>query len=80
MSIYRSQTSADIDEIRAAREAGGRAEQARLARGAQIAEVHLASVNASRKRCRLAPLTATELAHEFADPDRAPSAPPRSRA
>jgi hypothetical protein len=42
------------------------------ARALSVASVHLASINASRKKCGLALLTATELAREFADADRAP--------
>jgi hypothetical protein len=41
-------------------------------RAGQVAEIHLAGINASRKRCGLAPLTASELAREFADVDRVP--------
>jgi hypothetical protein len=43
-----------------------------LSRAAQVAEIHGRAINASRKRCGLAPLTAAELAHEFADLDRSP--------
>jgi hypothetical protein len=43
-----------------------------LSRAAQVAEVHLAGINASRKKCGLALLTASELAREFADVDRPP--------
>ena len=53
----------------------------RPSRAASVAEIHLASINASRKHCGLAPLTATELAHEFADIERTPprTAPPQTR-
>jgi hypothetical protein len=42
-------------------------------RAAQAAEIHLGPINASRKRCGLPPLTASELASEFADLDRMPA-------
>lgn len=41
-------------------------------RAAQIAEIHLGPINASRKRCGLAPLEAAEFARKFADIDRLP--------
>jgi hypothetical protein len=41
-------------------------------RAAQIAEVHRASINVSRKRVALAPLSAAELTSAFADVDPAP--------
>jgi hypothetical protein len=47
-------------------------ENASASRAAQVAEVHLAAINASRKKCGLALLTASELAREFADLDRPP--------
>jgi hypothetical protein len=43
-----------------------------LSRAAQVAEIHGRAINASRKRCGLAPLTSAELAHEFADLDHSP--------
>jgi hypothetical protein len=43
-------------------------------RAAQAAEIHLAGVNASRKRCGLAPFSEAELAHEFAELDQLPPA------
>ena len=42
------------------------------ARALSVASVHLASINASRKKCGLALFTADELAQEFADVDRVP--------
>lgn len=53
----------------------------RPSRAAQVAEVHLSSINESRKRCGLAPLSAAELAHEFSDLDRTPppTAPRQTR-
>jgi hypothetical protein len=43
-------------------------------RALQVAEIHLASINASRKRCGgLAPLTAAQLADEFANLDQVPA-------
>lgn len=42
-------------------------------RAAQVAEIHLASINISRKRCGLAPLDAATLALEYADLDRQPA-------
>jgi hypothetical protein len=48
-------------------------------RAAQVAEIHLAGINMSRKRCGLAPLTAAELAPEFADLDRQPANPKVNR-
>jgi len=48
---------------------------ARPSRASEVAEIHLAGVNESRKRCGLAPLTAAELAGEFADLDRLPQTP-----
>jgi hypothetical protein len=50
----------------------------RPSRAAQVAEIHLAGVNESRKRCGLAPLSAAELEHEFEELDRLP--PPRTKA
>jgi hypothetical protein len=41
-------------------------------RAASAAAVHFGSINSSRKRAGLAPLTSAELAHEFADVDRSP--------
>jgi hypothetical protein len=41
-------------------------------RAAQAAAVHIGPINASRKRCGLAPLTAAEVTREFADVDRVP--------
>ena len=38
-------------------------------RAAEIAEIHLASINESRKRCGMPLLTLAELTHEFADLD-----------
>jgi hypothetical protein len=43
-----------------------------LSRAHEIASIHLASINASRKKCGLALFTADELAQEFADLDRQP--------
>jgi hypothetical protein len=43
-----------------------------VSRAGQVAEIHLAGINASRKRCGLAPLTGAELTREFADLDRSP--------
>jgi hypothetical protein len=48
-------------------------ENASASRAAQVAEVHLAGINASRKKSGLAPVTAAEVAREFADVDRLPS-------
>ena len=45
----------------------------RPSRAAEVAEIHLAGINLSRKRAGLAPLTSAELAHEFADVDRTPA-------
>jgi hypothetical protein len=42
-------------------------------RAAQVAEIHLAGINASRQRCGLPPLAASELAREYADLDRLPA-------
>jgi hypothetical protein len=42
----------------------------RPSRAALIAEAHLDGINASRKKCGLAPLSASELATEFAELDR----------
>ena len=44
----------------------------RSSRAAQVAEIHLAGINASRTRCGLAPLSSAEIAQEFADLDRLP--------
>jgi hypothetical protein len=41
-------------------------------RAASAAAVHFGSINSSRKRAGLAPLTEAQVAHEFADLDRAP--------
>jgi hypothetical protein len=41
-------------------------------RAASAAAVHFGPINASRKRAGLAPLTEAQVAHEFADLDRAP--------
>jgi hypothetical protein len=41
-------------------------------RAASSAAVHFGSINSSRKRAGLAPLTEAQVAHEFADLDRAP--------
>jgi hypothetical protein len=41
-------------------------------RAGQVAQIHLAGINASRKRCGLAPHAAAELTREFADLDRSP--------
>src|ERR1700693_5662991 len=41
-------------------------------RAAQIAEVHRDSINASRKKCGLPALTASELTSEFADVNLSP--------
>ena len=46
---------------------------ASLSRAAQAADVHLGPINASRKRCGLALLSAGELTREFADLDRLPA-------
>jgi hypothetical protein len=43
-----------------------------LSRAHEIASIHLGGINASRKKCGLPPLAASELALEFADADRAP--------
>ena len=43
------------------------------ARSVEVAQIHLASINASRKKCGLPLLTAAELAHEFADLDQTPA-------
>jgi hypothetical protein len=45
----------------------------RPSRAALVAEAHLAAINASRKKCGLAPLSASELATEFAELDRLPT-------
>ena len=45
----------------------------RPSRAAEAADVHLAGINASRKQCGLAPLTAAEVAHAFGDLDRTPA-------
>jgi hypothetical protein len=42
-------------------------------RAAEAAAVHLGPINVSRKNCGLEPLTAAQLADEFADLDRAPA-------
>ena len=44
----------------------------RSSRAAQVAEIHLAGINASRTRCGLRLLSAAEAAREFADLDRLP--------
>jgi hypothetical protein len=49
----------------------------RPSRAAEIAAVHLAGVNESRKRAGLAPASAAELEREFADID--PLPPPRTK-
>jgi hypothetical protein len=49
----------------------------RPSRAAEIAAVHLAGVNESRKRAGLAPASAAELEREFADIDQLP--PPRTK-
>ena len=36
----------------------------------QVASVHIAGINASRRKCGLAPLTLAEVASQFADLDR----------
>ena len=41
-------------------------------RAGQVAEIHLAGINVSRRRVGLAQLTAAELTSEFADLDRSP--------
>lgn len=43
-----------------------------LSRAHEIAAIHLGGVNASRKKCGLPPLAASELAQEFAHVDREP--------
>lgn len=43
-----------------------------LSRAHEIAAIHLGGINASRKKCGLPPLAASELAREFADVDRLP--------
>ena len=45
----------------------------RPSRAALVAEAHLDGINASRKKCGLAPLSASELATEFAELDRLPT-------
>jgi hypothetical protein len=52
----------------------GDAAPPQLSRAAQAAEIHLAGVNASRKRCGLAPFSEAELAHEFEELDLLPPA------
>jgi hypothetical protein len=42
-------------------------------RAAQVAEIHRDSINASRAKCGLAPLTSAELEREFVDVDREPT-------
>ena len=44
----------------------------RSSRAAQVAEIHRDAINASRERCGLAPLSAADVAQEFADLDRLP--------
>lgn len=44
----------------------------RSSRAAQVAEIHLAGINASRTRCGLAPLSSADVAQEFAGLDRLP--------
>jgi hypothetical protein len=43
-------------------------------RAATVAEIHLAGVNATRKSCKLPPLSVAELASEYADLNRLPPA------
>ena len=45
----------------------------RPSRAALVAEAHLDGINTSRKKCGLAPLSASELATEFAELDRLPT-------
>ena len=45
----------------------------RPSRAALVAEAHIDGINASRKKCGLAPLSASELATEFAELDRLPT-------
>ena len=67
-------TSAPRSPAAIAASARAPASAPRPSRALSVASIHLDSINDSRKRAGLQPLSVTELEHEFADLDRSPQA------